>query len=172
MSTSISKTPDELTAVNADLVEVGYVARAHGVRGAVIVKLVTDRRERMEPGTRLFDGHDWVEVVTARPQPNGSWLVQLAGLVTRTDAEALVGHALSAPPIDDPDALWVRDLIGATVVDVAGVAHGRCVAVIDNPAHDLLELDSGALVPVVFVTGIVDGVITIDPPDGLFDLDS
>jgi hypothetical protein len=43
------------------------------------------------------------------------------------------------------------------------------VAVIDNPAHALLELDSGALVPVTFVVDNADGVITIDPPEGLFE---
>jgi len=46
--------------------------------------------------------------------------------------------------------------------------------VIDNPAADLLELDSGALVPATFVSAIdtdtVPTVVTIDPPDGLFEL--
>jgi 16S rRNA processing protein RimM len=39
-----------------------------------------------------------------------------------------------------------------------------------NPASDLLELDSGALVPIVFVVDHAEGRVTIDPPDGLFDL--
>ena len=43
-------------------------------------------------------------------------------------------------------------------------------AVEANPAHDLLVLDSGALVPMVFVVEQRDGVVVIDPPDGLFDL--
>ena len=77
---------------------------------------------------------------------------------------------LMAEPIDDPEALWVHDLIGSNVVDTGGVDHGTCVAVVENPAHDLLELESGALVPVVFVESCVDGVTTIDPPPGFFDL--
>jgi 16S rRNA processing protein RimM len=45
------------------------------------------------------------------------------------------------------------------------------VSVQANPAHDLLVLDSGALVPVVFVVGEpADGRLRIDPPQGLFDL--
>ncbi len=63
----------------------------------------------------------------------------------------------------------MHDLIGSRVVEVGGLDRGACVAVIDNPAHDLLELDSGALVPVTFVVDNVDGVITIDPPEGLFE---
>ena len=39
-----------------------------------------------------------------------------------------------------------------------------------NPAADLLVLDSGALVPVVFITAHEQGRVTIDPPEGLFDL--
>ena len=57
-----------------------------------------------------------------------------------------------------------------------GVDHGPVVAVQANPASDLLELDSGALVPLRFVVGGVehdrDGrVVRVDPPDGLLDLD-
>jgi 16S rRNA processing protein RimM len=156
--------------VTDQLVEVGRIGRAHGVRGAVHVVLSTDRAERMAEGSQLYDGSEWRTIVSARRQPNGSWLTHFEGLTDRDAAEALSGRVLSAAPIDDPDALWVHELIGAEVRDVGGVSHGRCVAVIDNPAHDLLELDSGALVPVVFVRSNLEGVITIDPPDGLFDL--
>ena len=76
-----------------------------------------------------------------------------------------------AEPIDDPDALWVHELIGSRSSRSTGTDAGRCVAVVDNPAADLLELDSGALVPVVFVVGHADGVVVIDPPEGLFDVD-
>jgi len=40
--------------------------------------------------------------------------------------------------------------------------------VLANPAHDILELDTGWLVPVVFVQGLVDGQVLVDAPDGLF----
>jgi hypothetical protein len=45
-----------------------------------------------------------------------------------------------------------------------------CVAVIDNPAHPIMELESGALVPTPFIVSNVDGCITIDPPEGLFEI--
>jgi len=50
------------------------------------------------------------------------------------------------------------------------VVVGRVVSVEANPAHDLLVLDGGALVPMVFVVEQRDGVVVIDPPEGLFDL--
>ena len=66
--------------------------------------------------------------------------------------------------------MWVHELIGAQVVDVSGTRYGKCVAVVDNPAHSLLELESGALVPVVFITERSKDLITINPPEGLFEL--
>ncbi len=51
--------------------------------------------------------------------------------------------------------MWVHELVGAEVVLPDGTAVGAVEAVQDNPAHELLVLDSGALVPVVFVTDAV-----------------
>ncbi|MBI5088177.1 MAG: 16S rRNA processing protein RimM [Actinobacteria bacterium] len=152
------------------LLEVGRIGRAHGVRGAVVVTLSSDRVERMAPGSRLHDGSQWLEVVSARSQPNRRWVAHFAGVDDRTEAEALTGRMLSAEPVADDDAFWVHELIGASVVEADGTVRGRCIAVIDNPANDLLELDTGHLVPITFVAAVVDGVITIEPPDGLFDL--
>jgi 16S rRNA processing protein RimM len=63
-------------------------------------------------------------------------------------------------------------MIGKPVVDADGTERGVCVAVLANPAADLLELDSGALVPSNFVVSIDGDTIRVDTPDGLFDLDS
>ncbi|MGD9704011.1 MAG: ribosome maturation factor RimM [Acidimicrobiia bacterium] len=152
-----------------DLLEVGRIGRPHGVRGEVYVDLSTDRVERLAVGSRLVARHQTLEVLASRPS-NGRWLVTFDGVTDRTHAERLTGVLLFAAPIHDPDALWVHELIGSSVVEVDGTDRGRCVSVLANPAHDLLELDSGALVPVTFVVSCVDGVTTIDVPDGLFDL--
>ena len=64
----------------------------------------------------------------------------------------------------------MHELIGSRVVDQQGVDRGTCIAVIDNPAHDILELDTGALIPVIFVVSCTGGVTVVDPPEGLFDL--
>ena len=152
--------------------EVGRIGRAHGVQGELYVTLITDRVERLAPGARLLAGAQWLTVAEARLQQL-RWLVRFVGVDDRTAAEKLTNSVLQAEPIevdDDGDALWVHELIGARVVDQQGVDRGTCVAVIDNPAHDILELDSGALVPVIFVVSCLDGVATIDPPEGLFDL--
>lgn len=104
----------------------------------------------------------------------GRWLVAFAGHDTRESVEQFTGGVIEAVALDDPDTLWVHTVVGRRVVslDGAGAAteHGVVAAVIDNPAHDLLVLDSGALVPVVFIVDDTDpDRLVIDPPEGLFD---
>ncbi|MDP9465453.1 MAG: ribosome maturation factor RimM [Actinomycetota bacterium] len=151
--------------------EVGRIGRAHGVHGEVYVSLLTDRVERVAPGARLLAGAQWLTVAEARRQQQ-RWLVHFDGVDDRAAAEKLTNSTLMAEPLvdDGDDTLWVHELIGSRVVDQQGVERGTCVAVIDNPAHDILELDTGDLVPVIFVISCRCGVTTIDPPDGLFDL--
>jgi 16S rRNA processing protein RimM len=150
------------------LLEVGRVAKAHGLRGEVIVELVSDRLERVSPGAVLWIDAGRLEVTMAAPHQH-RWRVALAGITTREQAERLAGSVLWGEPLEDPEALWAHEVIGTQVVEVGGAERGVVVAVVANPAHDLLELDSGALVPVVFVRSSEGGVTLIDPPEGLFD---
>jgi 16S rRNA processing protein RimM len=151
------------------LLEIGHLRRAHGVRGQINVQLATDRPERLVKGARWFARGSWLTVVEASPHQD-RWLVTFEEVRDRGAAQRFTNAPAYAEALDDPEELWVHELIGATVVEVDGTPRGTCVAVIDNPAADLLELDSGALVPVVFVTEHADGRIVIDPPDGLFEL--
>lgn len=157
-----------------DLLEVGRVRRPHGVKGEVVVSLVTNRSERLAPGAALQTADAELVVRRARPVEN-RWLVTFEGYRDRAAAEGLRGAVLLAAPLEDPDELWVHRLIGAEVVCEAGLGRGRVTAVQANPASDLLVLDSGALVPLTFVVSLSgDGgqgsTITVDAPNGLFDL--
>lgn len=152
------------------LLQIGHIRRAHGLRGQVNVELGTDRPERVVPGSRWWARDGWLTLATASRHQD-RWLVTFDELHDRVAAQRYTNTPIFAAPIDDPDELWVHDLIGADVVQTDGTARGRCVAVVANPASDLLELASGALVPVVFVVEHAVGRIVIDPPDGLFDDD-
>lgn len=151
------------------LLEVGRVAKAHGLRGEVIVALSTDRTERLDPGTVLFSDDGELTVVTAQPHQR-RWIVQFAGVESREAAEALHGLVLRAEPLDDPDALFVHELIGSEVVDEAGTVLGTVESVEQNPASNLLVLDGGALVPVRFITAREEDRLVVDVPQGLLDL--
>jgi 16S rRNA processing protein RimM len=151
------------------LLEVGRVAKPHGLRGEVIVHLVTNRPERVAVGAVLISDVGPLEVLTSTPH-QGRWIVAFAGVESREAAEAIRGVVLRAEPVDDPDALWVHDLIGSAVVLASGEAVGMVEAVQANPASDLLVLDGGQLVPLRFVVSRATGRVVIDPPEGLLEL--
>jgi 16S rRNA processing protein RimM len=150
--------------------EVGRIGRAHGLHGEVSVVAITNRPDRFARGATLYVGERTLTVVSSRPHQD-RWLVRFEGVDDRSAAEALRNQVLTADSIDDgDDELWVHELVGAEVRDRAGSSFGRVTAVEANPAHDLLVLDDGKLVPMVFVVEHEAGVVVIDPPEGLFDL--
>lgn len=152
----------------SELLEVGRIAKPHGLKGEVIVGLSTDRVERLDPGSVLETDRGPLTVVRAVPHQH-RWRVQFEGVGSREEADELHGLVLRAEPIEDDDVWFVHELIDRAVVTVDGTAVGTCVAVVENPAYDMLELDSGALVPLPFVTEVGDDIV-IDPPDGLLEL--
>ncbi|MEO6157295.1 MAG: ribosome maturation factor RimM, partial [Ilumatobacteraceae bacterium] len=137
--------------------EVGRIGRAHGVRGEIYVDLLADRSERLAVGARVRAGQQWLTVASSVRQPK-RWRVHFEGIDDRTAAEALTGRLLYAEPLADADdgELWVHQLIGSQVVEVDGTVRGRCTGVLANPAHELLELDGGWLVPVTFIVDYGD----------------
>ena len=155
--------------------EVGRIGRAHGLGGEVAVTFVSDRAERTTPGAVFFvpcpDADERTLVLdTARPH-QGRWLLGFAGVENRTAAEALLGVVLRADELpSEAGALWVHELIGATVSDSTGSVIGEVTAVQANPAHDLLVLANGTLIPVTFVSEHEPGRVVVDLPDGLLEL--
>lgn len=161
------------------MLELGHVSKAHGLKGHVVVSLVTNRTgERMAPGAILHVGASETEatpMTVHEAQPyQGKWLVRFAEVGGREAADALRGSKLFANPLSsdellDDDVVFVHELIGKSVVDQHGAAHGEVVSVIDNPAADLLELAGGQLVPLSFFLELDGDLIRVDVPDGLLD---
>lgn len=149
---------------------VGFVRRAHGLRGEVLVEFTSDRPERSRPGAVFSSSRGRLRIETARPKPPNGWLIHFAGITDRTAAEGLHGLELRAEPLDDPDEMWIHETLGAEVVDARLGSVGAVVAVEANPAADLLVLPGGRLIPVSFVVSHQPGRIEVDLPDGLLDL--
>ncbi len=192
---------EELTPSSGEssdkLLEVGYIAKSHGIVGEVICVLTSDRVERFAQGSVLrgLTGvgntakesekgiQHWesleVERATKLPSKGPSWsqssrwIVKFRGWVTRNSADMLRGTRLYASKIEDSKTLWIDDLIGRQVVDQDEVVRGVVAQVEANPASDLMVLDNGKLVPVSFIVGELDGdaMVHVHVPAGLFDDD-
>ena len=155
------------------LLEIGQIIRPHGLAGDVIVKLVSNRLERLEPRTVLVGrspegGESELKVVSSRPHQH-RYIVVFEGVASRERADSLRGTLLLAEPIEDPEAMFVHELIGCDVVEVTGESHGPVVAVQDNPASDLLVGEAGWLVPLRFVVRREEKRLIVDAPPGLFE---
>jgi 16S rRNA processing protein RimM len=166
------------------LLAVGRVARAHGVRGRILLVPYNEDSQELVRIRELWlrgdaDEPRRFEVARAERAHLG-YLVALRGVEDRDAAEglrgleALVDRAALPPP--DDDELYAADLIGMAVVDAAGVERGRVVDVETAGLQELLRVDSAgkvALVPFGLVREVDEAArrIAIDAPEGLFELE-
>jgi 16S rRNA processing protein RimM len=177
---------------------VGRVIRPHGVRGEVVVEILTDSPEqRLAVGSVLETdppGAGPLRISEVRPlhgrgegdrrgSSAGRLLVLFDEYADRDVADALRGVYLlvdsaTVPEPDDPDELNDHQLVGLQALTPDGEQLGSVVRVEHAPASDLLVLSRPdgrqALVP--FVKAIVPevdlagGRVVLTPPEGLFDL--
>ena len=151
------------------LLSVGRIIRPQGLNGETVVDLWSDQPSRLDPGTELVTDAGVLCVVSSRRHKN-RYVARFDGVNFLEEAEALRGLVLWAEPIEVEGALWVHELVGATVIDQAdGTERGTVTGVVANPVSDLLELDSGALVPLRYVVEHGPGRIVVEVPLGLFD---
>lgn len=187
-----------MNELQPEALAVGRVVRPHGVRGELVVEVLTDSPElRFVPGSVLGlkrrsgqGGNKSAQslTVTAARHHAGRLLVRAEGVDGRDAAEELRGALLTvsadeAESPEDPDEFHDTELIGLRAVLVSGAEVGVVRDVLHSPAGELLaiaiedpEADKGereALVP--FVAAIVPevdleaGTVVLDPPEGLLD---
>ncbi len=153
-----------------------------GVRGEVTVQLFTDVPEtRLVPGARLsFDEEGTQPTTLTDARRSGPrWVLALAGVDDRDQAEAIRGEQLYAPADDDrpsdADEWFDWQLVGLPCVDPQGSALGEVTGVEHPPAHDLLVIRTPdgrhVRVPLVsqIVTEISEDRVVVDAPGGLFE---
>ncbi len=130
----------------SDLVPVGRVGRPHGIDGAFFVEGPSDRSELYAKGSELYvDGRPARVVVSRRGGGNRP--------VIKLDRPAERGVALAVPrdslPALGEDEYYAFQLVGLAVEEEGGRFLGRVEQVVDYPANDVLELDSGVSLPLV-----------------------
>ena len=171
------------SSTDVDSILVGYVRRAHGINGAVVVRPLTDDPENrwVTGATFLSDAEPPVEFAVVEVMPyRDDLLVRFAQVADRTAAEALRGTSFTIDPEDrrdlDAGEFWAEDLVGCDVVDRDGQAIGVIEAVEFGAAQDRLAVrtESGRF-EVPFVDAIVPEVdlerrvVVVTPPEGLFE---
>ncbi|MBW8866765.1 MAG: 16S rRNA processing protein RimM [Acidobacteria bacterium] len=171
----------------SEMALVGRIARAHGLKGQVIVNLDTDfPEERFQPGAELFverGGHVAPLTVTSVRFHRERPVIGLRGIESIADAEPLAGLELRVPlealAALSQGAFYRHDLIGCRVETTAGGAVGIVSDVEGTMAGSRLVIDGDGgeiLVPLAAeICREIDPVgkrIVIDPPDGLIGLNA
>ena len=166
---------------------IGRVAKAHGIRGELVVEVRTDA-----PALRFADGAVLTGrkpkqssvrqyTVVASREHTGKLLLRLRGVDDRTAADELRGtlFLIDSADVDsagDPDEFYDHELEGlaarhvdgteiGTVAEVLHIAGGELLAV-KASGREILIPFVAAIVPVVDLAG---GFVTVDPPEGLLD---
>lgn len=160
-------------------IPVGYVRRAHGIRGDLLVRgTISDASERfIADGEVRTEAGDVHRIVASRAK-GPDFVLHLADIEDRTAAEALVGTRFVTDH-DDRRTLgdrewWVEDLVGCTLVTPEGTRIGTVTDVITGPQDRLaIRADDGRTGEVPFVDALVpdvdvaSGLITVDLPEGI-----
>lgn len=164
-----------------DLICVGAIAGAFGVRGDVRVKSYCAEPTAIADYGPLSteDGSRTFTMTLLGPIKTG-YSARLNGVDTKEQADALSGTRLYAPrsalPALPDDEFYHTDLIGLAVFDTGGRDIGRVSAVNNHGAGDFIEVEgpglkTTALVPftreAVPTVDLSAGRIVIDPPEGV-----
>jgi 16S rRNA processing protein RimM len=127
-------------------VRVGRVGRPHGLDGAFVVEDASEDARRFEVGAMLFVDGEPSSIVLSRRVGGGRPAIKLDRQVERGAELAVRREDLPAP---EEDSYYVADLLGLEVVEVDGERLGVVADVLPGVANDVLELDSGLLLPLV-----------------------
>ena len=155
---------------------IGRVLKAHGVKGALRVELLTDFPDRFAPGREMVVGGRRLRVARSE-ELQGSVLVTFEGISDRTAAEPLAGAYVTVPLAEaralPADHYYHFQLVGLTVFDTRQARQlGRVAEVLSYAANDVLRVTDGdreVLIPMIrsVVRSIApaEGMITVDLPE-------
>ena len=184
----VKRTPPTMPCSEPELVPIGYLSRAHGIRGELAFVLTAESPD-------LAEGEVWLRPRAgglARPfaiegsrSHHGGLLVRLRGVDTRNEAELLKAHtvlvdAKRLPELED-DEVWLRELPGLRVIveDEKGAWELGVITAADAPAGQILwsiatpdgkEVLFPAVEEFVLSIDLERGETRIAPPPGLLDL--
>jgi 16S rRNA processing protein RimM len=126
-------------------VVVGRVGKSHGLDGSFVVEDASETRELFAVGgTLLVDGAP--ATVVGSKHARGRPVIRLDRRVDRGTALAVPRDTL-APTAEDE--YYVFQLVGLGVSEEGGRLLGTVTDVAPGIANDVLELDSGLLLPMV-----------------------
>ncbi len=181
----MEQAPRSTRSDDTEMVVVGSVVRAHGLRGEVLVVADSENPARFVSGSELFvrDGAGLrrLEVASSRSH-RGRELVAFVEVTDRNAAEALRGALLEVPeetvPAAEEGTFYYFQLVGCRVVDDGLGELGEVTEVVEDGGGVLLSVArpaGGGPVLIPFVgellpeINVEERLIRTDLPAGLLE---
>lgn len=171
--------------VSMSQILLGYIVRAFGIKGGVVIKLLNEDSLTLSEGLEV--------TVSQKKSPNKTLTIEsvmdrgrvfFKEITDREVAESLRGAELlvdrdTLPALED-DEYYFSDMIGASIIDQNGAVIGRLVDFSSNNAQTLFEIETAsgkrasipAVKPIVLKIDEKNQQITVDLPQGLLDLEA
>jgi 16S rRNA processing protein RimM len=129
-----------------DLVPIGRVGKPHGLDGSFFVEGPSDRPDAFARGAVVHVDGEPLKIVASKHGSQNRPVIRLERRVERGASLAVPRETL---PALDEDEFYAFQLVGLEVEEEGGRVLGRVRDVLDYPANDVLELDSGLSLPLV-----------------------
>ncbi len=171
---------------NANLLSIGKIVGAHGVKGVVKVFSYAESQSRYQSGMQLVlkdsHGNRFVRTIIWAKPHSKTVLLSLDGIQERSQAEAVIGSELfiekaTLEELDAGSYYW-DDLLGLAVYSVNGEYLGELSAIIPTGSNDVYVVKQSkpesqaevlipALVSVVKEVDLDRKIMRVDLPEGL-----
>jgi len=169
---------------NQQWVLLGRIARPHGVKGALSVKLDNPDSETLRPGINIrLQKENKAPTYFEVEFFHAGRILGLKDLTDRNVAEKLVGSSVYVSredfPAIDADEIYLGDMLGFEVFAVDGTKVGTVEGFSDNSAQTIIEVRSPSKVlgsipfvkPLIVEIDLKSRKLVVDLPQGLFDKD-
>lgn len=127
---------------------VGTLRRSHGVRGDLLLELMTDFPERLKPGTTIFLGeHKEPLKITRRRPHNDGLILGFEGVTTSEQAarfrtQLVYVPAGNRPPLPEGE-YYHHQILGLKVIEENGRLLGTITEIITTGSNDVYVVTSG-----------------------------
>ena len=161
-------------------VMVGHMRRPHGVKGEILMEIMTDFPQRIKVGMTVFIGEDHQPFQIAHRRSVEKGLLLTFSEFTDCDQVAVLTNQAvyvpvsTLPPLPEGE-YYHHQLIGLTVFDEAGTQLGKIVEIIETGANDVYVVQSvdgkEILLPVlpeiILEVDLEKGAMRVLPPEWL-----
>jgi len=132
--------------VASDFVPIGRVGRPHGLDGSFFVEGPSERAGAFARGATVWVGGEQLEIVASKRGAQNRPVIRLE---RRVERGALLEVPRASLPALGEDEYYAFELVGLAVEEEGGRMLGHVRDVLDYPANDVLELDTGLALPLV-----------------------